>query len=99
MLVTAGRPGGRHHLRPRSGWPAPGAAQPEWLIAASYDGHTGVPAVFPRWTFSGFSDLRGDAGARTMLARHAERCLRIPMPNAAIDIDTPEDLLALTDPR
>ena len=25
--------------------------QPEWLIAASYDGHTGVPAVFPAWCF------------------------------------------------
>lgn len=74
-------------------------AQPEWLIAASYDGHTGVPAVFPRWTFSGFNDLRGDTGARTMLERHAGRVLRVPMPNAAVDIDTPEDLLALTDPR
>jgi CTP:molybdopterin cytidylyltransferase MocA len=74
-------------------------AQPEWLIAASYDGHTGVPAVFPRWTFPGFNDLRGDSGARVMLERHAGRVLRIPMPNAAVDIDTPEDLLALTDPR
>lgn len=74
-------------------------AQPEWLIAATYDGHTGVPAVFPRWTFSGFNDLRGDSGARTMLERHAGRVLRVPMPNAAIDIDRPEDLLALTDPR
>lgn len=74
-------------------------AQPEWLIAASYEGHTGVPAIFPRWTFSGFNDLRGDSGARTMLERHAGRVMRIPMPNAAIDIDTPEDLLALTDPR
>lgn len=67
--------------------------QPEWLIAATYDGHVGVPAIFPRSIFSAFSDLRGDAGARSILARHADRCLRIPMPNAAIDIDRPEDLL------
>jgi CTP:molybdopterin cytidylyltransferase MocA len=67
--------------------------QPEWLIAATYDGHVGVPAIFPRTTFSAFSDLRGDAGARSILARHADRCLRVPMPNASIDIDTPEDLL------
>lgn len=70
-------------------------AQPEWLIAASYNGHTGVPAVFPRWTFASFSELRGDAGARSILERHSDRTLRIPMPNAAVDIDTPEDLLTL----
>jgi molybdenum cofactor cytidylyltransferase len=69
--------------------------QPDWLIAASYDGHTGVPAIFPRYTFASFAQLRGDAGARSILSRHADRCLRVPMPNAAIDIDTPEDLLRL----
>jgi CTP:molybdopterin cytidylyltransferase MocA len=67
--------------------------QPEWLIAATYDGHVGVPAIFPRTTFSAFSDLRGDTGARAILSRHVDRCLRVPMPNAAIDIDRPEDLL------
>ena len=69
--------------------------QPEWLIAASYDGHTGVPAIFPAWCFPDLLALRGDAGARAVLARHADRCLRIPMPTAGVDIDTPEDLLAL----
>jgi molybdenum cofactor cytidylyltransferase len=67
--------------------------QPEWLIAATYDGHVGAPAIFPRSSFPAFSDLRGDAGARSILQRHIDRCLRIPMPNAAIDIDRPEDLL------
>ena len=69
--------------------------QPDWLIAASYDSHTGVPAVFPSWCFADFAGLRGDAGARSILARHADRCLRVPMPNAAVDIDRPEDLLSL----
>ncbi len=72
--------------------------QPEWLIAATYDGHVGVPAIFPRTSFSAFSELRGDAGARSILARHADRCLRVPMPNAAVDIDTPEDLLNIAAP-
>jgi molybdenum cofactor cytidylyltransferase len=67
--------------------------QSEWLIAATYDGQMGVPAVFPRTTFSAFSELRGDTGAKVILARHADRCLRVPMPNASIDIDRPEDLL------
>lgn len=69
--------------------------QPEWLIAASYEGHTGVPAIFPAWCFADLAGLRGDAGARAVLARYADRCLRVPMPNAGLDIDTPEDLLAL----
>jgi molybdenum cofactor cytidylyltransferase len=72
--------------------------QPEWLIAATYDGHVGVPAIFPRTSFSAFSELRGDAGARSILARHSDRCLRVPMPNAAVDIDTPEDLLNIAAP-
>jgi len=69
--------------------------QPDWLIAASYEGHTGVPAVFPSWCFGDFAGLRGDAGARSILARHSDRCMRIPMPNAAVDIERPEDVLTL----
>jgi molybdenum cofactor cytidylyltransferase len=57
-----------------------------------------VPAIFPRTSFSAFSELRGDSGARAILARQADRCLRIPMPNAAIDIDRPEDLLNVAKP-
>ena len=70
--------------------------QPDSVIAASYDGHTGVPAVFPRHAFPSLLALRGDVGARPVLSQLADRVLRVPMPNAAIDIDTPEDLLKLT---
>lgn len=73
--------------------------QADWLIAASYEGHTGVPAIFPSWCFGDFAALRGDAGARTILSRHADRCMRIPMPTAGVDIDTPEDLLAVETAR
>jgi molybdenum cofactor cytidylyltransferase len=69
--------------------------QPDGVIAASYDGHTGVPAVFPRHAFPLLLALRGDAGARPVLSQLADRVLRVPMPNAGIDIDTPEDLLKL----
>jgi molybdenum cofactor cytidylyltransferase len=69
--------------------------QPDWMIAASYEGHTGVPAIFPVWSFPDLAALRGDAGARSVLLRHADRCLRVPMPTAGVDIDTPEDLLTL----
>jgi molybdenum cofactor cytidylyltransferase len=69
--------------------------QPDWVVAASYDGHTGVPAIFPRHAFPVLQSLRGDVGARPVLSALADRCLRQPMPNAGIDIDTPEDLLKL----
>jgi len=69
--------------------------QPESVVAASYEGHTGVPAVFPRHAFPALLALRGDMGARPVLSQLADRVLRVPMPNAAIDIDTPEDLLKL----
>jgi molybdenum cofactor cytidylyltransferase len=69
----------------------------ESLIAASvYDGRVGPPAIFPRLCFSELAELRGDQGARTILERHAYRLVRVPLPNAAWDLDTPEDLAALT---
>jgi CTP:molybdopterin cytidylyltransferase MocA len=39
--------------------------------------------------------LRGDAGARALLKRGGERVIRVALQSAAIDIDTPEDLLKL----
>jgi len=73
--------------------------QPQYLAAALYAGITGVPAIFPRSAFRDLSELRGDAGARELLRRNADRLVRVPMPSAAIDIDTPEDLLALEAPK
>jgi molybdenum cofactor cytidylyltransferase len=68
------------------------------IIAASvYRGHVGVPAVFPQWCFAELRELRGDHGARAILERHAHRLTHVKMPNAAIDLDTPEDLAALTE--
>jgi molybdenum cofactor cytidylyltransferase len=72
--------------------------QPQCIVAAYYDGVTGVPAIFPREDFTALAALRGDAGARTLLKRSGERVVRVPLPAAAIDIDTPEDLLNLQNP-
>ena len=70
----------------------------ESMIAASvYDQHLGVPAIFPRVCFSELAELRGDQGARAVLERNSYRLLRVPMSNAAVDLDTPEDLAALTE--
>lgn len=73
--------------------------QPQYIAAALYAGTCGVPAVFPRSAFRELAELRGDTGARLLLRRNADRLVRVPMPSAALDIDTPEDLLALAAPR
>lgn len=69
------------------------SARPKEIVAAQYAGGCGVPAIFPRWAFAGLRQLRGDTGARTLLQRHADRTVGVPLPEAAVDIDTPEDLL------
>ncbi|MBS0364781.1 MAG: nucleotidyltransferase family protein [Proteobacteria bacterium] len=69
--------------------------QTQYLVAASYEGTVGVPAIFPRGHFPELARLRGDAGARGLLRGHTERLVRVPMPSAAVDIDTPEDLLKI----
>ena len=65
------------------------------IAAAQYAGSVGVPAIFPRWCFRELNELRGDRGAQLLLQRHVDRLVRLPMPSAELDIDRPEDLLAL----
>jgi len=68
------------------------------VIAASvYQRRVGVPAIFPRWCFDELTRLRGDRGARAVLERNAYRLVHVPMPNAGIDLDTPDDLAALAE--
>lgn len=69
--------------------------QPTQIVAAQYGSTVGAPAIFPRWCFSELGGLRGDQGARVLLRRHADRLVRVPMASAAVDIDTPEDLLMI----
>jgi len=73
--------------------------QPQYIAAALYAGTSGVPAIFPRSAFRDLAELRGDVGARVLLRRSADRVVRVPMPSAALDVDTPEDLLALEAPK
>lgn len=69
--------------------------QPDYVAAALYAGAVGVPAIFPRSRFRELAELRGDIGARRLLHRNPDRVVRVPMESAALDIDTPEDLLSV----
>jgi len=61
--------------------------------AARYDNHAGVPAVLPRAYWRAIRALRGDSGARAVL-RNTRTLTLVNMPDAALDIDTPEDVSA-----
>lgn len=67
----------------------------EMIAASLYQGRLGVPAIFPHWCFSELLTLRGDQGARALIQRHASRVISVPMANAVLDLDTPEDLARL----
>ena len=60
--------------------------------AASYANVLGVPAIIPRKWFGSLGALDGDSGAREFLRNHQDIVIRVPMPNAATDIDQPRDL-------
>jgi molybdenum cofactor cytidylyltransferase len=68
---------------------------PILIAAALYAGAPGLPAIFPRWTFSDLLELRGDRDARIVLRRNVDQLVRVPMQNAGVQLDTPEDLLLL----
>jgi CTP:molybdopterin cytidylyltransferase MocA len=61
--------------------------------AARYGERAGVPAVLPRRHWRAVRALRGDEGARALVRDRGVTL--VEMPQAALDIDTPEDLLGL----
>lgn len=91
MLVLADQPlvGSQTLQRLITAW----RRQPRQIVASHYSSVTGVPAIFPRWCFPDLLALRGDQGARVLLRRYAQHVIRLAHPEAAIDIDYPEDLL------
>ena len=62
------------------------------MAAAEYANTIGVPAVFGRAHFAALCSLPPAAGAARLLRRGNPRLRRVPMPEAAWDIDTPDDL-------
>lgn len=65
------------------------------VIAASYAGTVGVPAIFRAAVFPMLLQLAPDAGARALLRDKSLSVLHYGLPAAATDIDTPEDFAAL----
>ena len=74
--------------------------QPLYIAAALYSGTVGAPAIFPRGALRELARLRGDRrGLAHCYGATPTWLVRVPMPSAAIDVDTPEDLLTLAAPE
>ena len=72
------------------------AAQAEpSIVASAYAGVRGVPAMFPRGVFADLLALRGDKGARELLAQPPCPLVVVEFPGGEVDIDVPADLDAL----
>jgi CTP:molybdopterin cytidylyltransferase MocA len=65
------------------------------LVAAEYSGTIGVPAVIGREHFDALLALDGDAGAGRWLSAKGDAVRRVPLLEAAVDIDTAEDAALL----
>jgi molybdenum cofactor cytidylyltransferase len=70
------------------------STRPGLPAAARYAGRLGVPAVIPRRLLRSLRGLRGDTGARHLLAA-STRLTVVELPEAAFDVDLPEDLARL----
>lgn len=65
------------------------------IVASTYSGIVGVPAVFPRATFSQLLALRGDQGARKLLVAPPCEVIVVNLFGGEVDVDSPEDLMRL----
>lgn len=70
--------------------------QPAKIIASSYAGLFGVPAIFPKSYFKQLLQLNGDKGAYTILNSPKTEVIKIDVTKLK-DIDTKEDFLDFLD--
>ena len=62
--------------------------------AGDDEGQPGHPVIFPARLFPALMALRGDQGARAVLAAEEVICVPLPGTRATTDLDTPQDWAA-----
>ncbi|MFV1852599.1 MAG: nucleotidyltransferase family protein [Thalassospira sp.] len=62
------------------------------IVATRHADGLGVPAIFPKASFDDLLSLSGQIGARKIINSHKGNLVAIDLPNAALDIDTRDDL-------
>jgi molybdenum cofactor cytidylyltransferase len=75
-------------LQQRSGKP---------IVASEYGGRAGTPALFHRSFFTMLMQLKGDVGARHLIADHKELVAFVGFPKGITDIDTLRDYEAISE--
>jgi molybdenum cofactor cytidylyltransferase len=75
-------------LQQRSGKP---------IVASEYAGRAGTPALFRRSFFPMLMQLKGDVGARHLIADHKELVAFVGFPKGITDIDTLRDYEAISE--
>jgi molybdenum cofactor cytidylyltransferase len=65
------------------------------IVSSSYQDILGTPVLFSKQYFAELLDLKGKEGAKRLLSKYSEDLATVEFPLGAIDIDTPEDYMAL----
>jgi molybdenum cofactor cytidylyltransferase len=66
------------------------------VVASTYGGSFGVPALFGRTLFDELARLEGVAGAKQVIKKYASEAHFLPFPCGEVDVDTPDDFSRLT---
>jgi molybdenum cofactor cytidylyltransferase len=77
-----------HYIALASAW------TPGRIVVPTHGGQRGHPVLWPATLVGEFTELRGDTGARPLLARHAALVdeIFVDDPGVVLDIDEPDDL-------
>lgn len=65
------------------------------VCRARHESYAGPPVIFPARCFSDLQLLQGDEGARRIISALGSLIIDVEMPNAAYDLDLPEQLADL----
>ena len=65
------------------------------VVASTYGGSFGVPALFSRALFAELTGLQGKSSAKEVIRRHAQDAHFLPFPGGEVDVDTQDDFSRL----
>lgn len=65
------------------------------IVACTYGGTVGIPALFGKAYFPLLLQLQGDEGAKKIIRRYSYEVGTVSFPQGEIDIDTPDDYAGL----
>jgi molybdenum cofactor cytidylyltransferase len=66
-------------------------AEPRRIVVSDHGEVVGPPCLFPAEYYDALSRLSGAGGARSVLQRHRDAVVTVAVPEAALDVDRPED--------